>query len=126
MKRKRFSVQHVMAALKQADLGVPVVEVARRSGISEQTLYRWKKQFAKTELEQEHQLRRLENARLKQLVADLILDKSMLQDVLARILEARQSRITSRDVSGPEYHRLRRSTNRTSGSPERHVTTLLN
>ena len=126
MKRSRFSVQHVMAALKQADLGVPVVEVARRSGISEQTFYRWKKQFAKTELEQEHKLRRLENSRLKQLVADLILDKSMLQDVLARILEARQSRVTSRDVSGPEYRRLRRSTNRTSSSPERHATTLLN
>lgn len=126
MKRKRFSVQHVMAALEQADLGVPVAEVARRSGISEQTFYRWKKQYVRTKVEQEHQLKCLENARLKQLVADLILDKSMLQDVLARILEARQSSVTSRDVAGPECRRLRRSTNSTSSSPERRATTLLN
>jgi putative transposase len=126
MKKKRLGLKHVMAAFKQADPGVPVAEVARRSGISEQTFYRWKKQDIRTETEQENQLRRLENARLKQLVADLTLDKSMLQDVLARILEARQSSITSRDVPGPEYHRLRRSNNRSSGSPERHPTTMIN
>lgn len=126
MTKRRFGLKHVMAALQQADLGMPVAEVARRSGISEQTFYRWKKQYVRTELEQENSLRRLENARLKQLVADLTLDKSMLQDVLAKILEARQSGVTSRDVSGPEYHRLRRSNNRSSSSPERPATTMIN
>jgi len=126
MKKKRFKLKRAMAALKQADLGVPVAEVARRSGISGHTFYRWKKQYVRTELEQENQLRLLENARLKQLVADLTLDKSMLQDVLARILEARQSSVTSGDVPRPEYHRRRRSNNRSSNSPERHATTMIN
>ena len=46
MKRKRFSVEQIVAVLKQAELGTPVADLIRRIGISEQTFYRWKKQFA--------------------------------------------------------------------------------
>ena len=46
MKRKRFSVEQIVAIVKQAEMGLPVAELVRRVGISEQTFYRWKKQFA--------------------------------------------------------------------------------
>jgi putative transposase len=86
MKRKRFSVEQIAAVLKQAEVGVPVVELTRKTGISQQTFYRWKKQYAGLEVDQIRELKQLqeENARLKRLVADLTLDKTMLQDVLSK------------------------------------------
>jgi putative transposase len=86
VKRKRFSVEQIVAVLKQAEVGVPVAELIRRVGISEQTFYRWKKQYTGLEVDQVRQLKQLqeENARLKRLVADLTLDKTMLQDVLSK------------------------------------------
>ena len=85
MKRKRFSVEQIVAVLKQAEV-VPVAELIRQVGISEQTLYRWKKQYQGLESDQLRQLKQLqeENGRLKRLVADLTLDKTMLQDVLSK------------------------------------------
>ena len=75
-----------MGVLKQAEVGVPVAELVRRVGISEQMFYRWKKQYVGLEIDQVRQLKQLqeENQRLKRLVADLTLDKTMLQDVLAK------------------------------------------
>ncbi len=86
MKRKRFSVEQIVAVLKQAEVGVPVVEVCRQVGITEQTFYRWKKQYVGLEIDQVRQLKQLqeENGKLKKLVAELSLDKAMLQDVLAK------------------------------------------
>ena len=86
MKRKRFSVEQIVGVLKQAEVGVPVAELIRRAGISEQTFYRWKKQYVGLEVDQIRQLKQLqeENGRLKQLVANLTLDKTMVQDVLAK------------------------------------------
>lgn len=86
MKRKRFSVEQIVAILKQAEVGVPVVELCRQAGITEQTFYRWKKQYVGLEIDQVRQLKQLqeENVRLKRLVAELSLDKTMLQDVLAK------------------------------------------
>ena len=86
MKRKRFSVEQIVAILKQAEVGVPVVELCRQAGITEQTFYRWKKQYVGLEIDQVRQLKQLqeENARLKRLVAELSLDKTMLQDVLTK------------------------------------------
>ena len=86
MKRKRFSVEQIVAILKQAEVGVPVVELCRQAGITEQTFYRWKKQYVGLEIDQVRQLKQLqeENTRLKRLVAELSLDKTMLQDVLAK------------------------------------------
>lgn len=86
MKKKRFSVEQIVGILKQAEVGVPIAELIRRVGISEQTFYRWKKQYVGLEVDQLRQLKQLqeENQRLKRLVADLTLDKTMLQDVLAK------------------------------------------
>ena len=67
-------------------MGVPIAELIRRVGISEQTFYRWKKQYVGLEVDQVRQLKQVEeeNTRLKKLVAELTLDKVMLQDVLAK------------------------------------------
>ena len=86
MKQKRFNVEQIVAVLKQAEAGVPLAELIRRVGISEQTFYRWKKQYVGVEVDQVRELKQLqeENSRLKRLVADLTLDKAMLQDVLSK------------------------------------------
>lgn len=83
MKRKRFSVEQIVTALKQVELGMPVADLTRRLGISEVTYYRWKKQYAGMQSDQVRELKQLqdENARLKKLVADLSLDKAILQDI---------------------------------------------
>jgi len=88
VKRKRFSVEQIVGILKQAEVGVPVGELCRQAGISEQTFYRWKKQYVGLQVDQVRQLKQLqeENARLKKLVAELSLDKTMLQDVLSKKL----------------------------------------
>jgi len=86
MKKRRFSVEQIVGVLKQAEVGVPIAEVIRKAGISEQTFYRWKKQYVGLESDQVREMKQLqdENSRLKQLVADLSLDKTMLQDVLRK------------------------------------------
>jgi putative transposase len=84
--KKKFSVEQIVGVLKQAEVGVPVAELIRKVGISEQTFYRWKKQYVGLEVDQVRQMKQLqeENTRLKQLVAELSLDKTMLQDVLRK------------------------------------------
>jgi putative transposase len=86
MKKKRFAVEQIVGVLKQAEIGVPVVELIRKVGISEQTFYRWKAKYVGLEIDQVRQMKQLqeENLRLKQLVAELTLDKTMLQDVLSK------------------------------------------
>jgi putative transposase len=83
VKRKRFAVEQIVAALKQVELGMPIADLTRRLGISEVTFYRWKKQYAGMESDQVRELKQLqdENQRLKRLVADLSLDKAILQDI---------------------------------------------
>jgi putative transposase len=70
-------------ALKQVELGMPVADLTRRLGISEVTYYRWKKQYAGMQSDQVRELKQLqdENGRLKKLVANLSLDKAILQDI---------------------------------------------
>jgi putative transposase len=86
VKRKRFSVEQIVAVLKQAEMGLSVGEVIRQVGISEQTFYRWKKQYSGLQSDQVRELKQLqeENARLKRLVAELSLDKAILQDINAK------------------------------------------
>ena len=86
MRKKRFSVEQIVAVLKQAELGLPVTDLIRQVGISEQTFYRWKKQYAGLESDQVRELKQVveENARLKRVVAELSLDKAVLQDVLSK------------------------------------------
>jgi len=93
MNRKRFSTEQIVAALKQAELGLPVADLIRQLGISEQTFYRWKKQYAGLESDQVRELKQVveENTRLKRLVAELSLDKAVLQDVLSKKFPGRRS-----------------------------------
>jgi len=90
MKRSRYTAEQVAFAMRQAESGTPVTEVCRKMGIAEQTFYRWKKKFAGMGVAEVRKLRVLEeeNRKLKQLVADLSLDKQMLQDVLRKKLKA--------------------------------------
>ena len=84
MKKSRFTEQQIVSALRQAEGGASVREVCRKMGVSEQTFYRWKKKFAGMGVAEVRRLKQLEdeNRRLKQLVADLSLDRQILQDAL--------------------------------------------
>jgi putative transposase len=88
MKRKRFTEEQIAFALRQVEGGVPVKEVCRKLQISEVTFYRWKKRFSGLGVAEVRRLKQLEEEvrRLKQLVADLSLDKAMLQDALGKRL----------------------------------------
>lgn len=84
MKRKKYTEEQIAFALRQAEAGTPIAEIIRKMGVSEQTFYRWKKKFVGMGGAELRKLKQLEeeNRKLKQLVADLSLDKRMLQDVI--------------------------------------------
>jgi putative transposase len=88
VKKTRYTEEQIAYALKQAEMGTAVAEVIRRMGISEQTFYRWKKLYGGLGVGELRRLKQLEdeNRNLKQLVADLSLDKHILQDVLSKKL----------------------------------------
>jgi len=87
-KKKQYTEQQIAFALKQAEHGTPPQEIIRKMGICQQTFYTWKKKYAGMSTTEIKRLKGLEeeNRRLKQLVADLSLDKAMLQDVLSKKL----------------------------------------
>jgi putative transposase len=86
VKRSRFTEEQIAFALKQQELGTPVEEICRKMGISQATFFNWKKRFSGLGPSELRRLRQLEeeNTKLKKLVADLSLDKVMLQDVVRR------------------------------------------
>ena len=86
MKRRRFTPEQIAAILHQVELGISVKDVCRKHGITEQTFYRWKKQYDGMGVAEIRELKitREENQRLKRLVADLTLDKQMLQEALKK------------------------------------------
>ncbi len=86
MKGKRYSEEKIIAILKEHEAGVPTVELVRRHGVSERSIYRWKTKYGGMEVSEAKRLRELEeeNRRLKRIVADLSLDKQMLEDVVSR------------------------------------------
>ena len=88
MKKSKFSEEQVAFALRLAESGTPVADVCRQMGISEATFYVWKKKYASLGVSELRKLRQLEaeNARLKHVVADLTLDKHILQEVIAKKL----------------------------------------
>ncbi len=88
MKKSRFTEEQIAFALRQAENGTSIAAITRKLGVSEQTFYRWKKKFGGMGVAELRRLKQLEeeNRKLKQLVADLSLDKHMLQDVLSRKL----------------------------------------
>ena len=86
MKESSFTDEQISFALKQAETGTPVADIIRKMEISEQTFYRWKKKYAGLLPSELKRLRQLEdeNKRLKQMVAELSVDKHMLQEVLSK------------------------------------------
>jgi putative transposase len=107
MPRKGFTEEQIAFALRQAESGTPVGEVCRKLGVSEQSFYRWKKQFAGMGISEIRRLKQLEdeNTKLKRLVADLTLDKTMLWDALRKMYDLPRpgkARIRSDDGSPPK------------------------
>ena len=88
MRKSKFTEQQIAFALKQVELGTSVEEVCRKLGISDATFYNWRKKYGGLGPSELRRLRQLEeeNTKLKRLVADLSLDKAMLQDVLSKKL----------------------------------------
>ena len=86
MKTKRFTEEQIIGVLKEAEAGAKTKELCRRHGISDATFYNWKKKYSGLSPSELRRLKQLEeeNAKLKRLVADLSLDKAMLQDVVRR------------------------------------------
>ena len=86
MKKSKFTEQQIIFALRKAENGVRVEEVCRKMGYSDATFYNLKKKFGGLGVDELRRLRQLEeeNRRLKQIVADLSLDKQMLQDILKK------------------------------------------
>jgi putative transposase len=84
--RRKFTDAQISVVLKEVEAGAKVGDMCRRLGVAEATFYKWKKRFAGLEAPDIKKLRQLEeeNGRLKRLVADLTLDKVMLQDVLSK------------------------------------------
>ena len=88
MRKSRFSEQQIALVLRQAEEGTPVAEVCRKAGISEASFYAWRKKYGGLLPSEMKRLKQLEeeNQGLKKLVADLSLDKEMLQEVIRRKL----------------------------------------
>ena len=86
MRKTRFTEEQISFAIRQAESGTPVVEVCRKIGVSEQTYYRWKRKYVGMGVAELRRIRQLEeeNRKLKKIVADLSLDKHMLQEVLSK------------------------------------------
>jgi len=86
MKGQRHSEEQILYALRHAEGGEKATEICRKMGISEQTFYTWKRKYAGMGISELRELRQLreENRKLKTLVADLTLDKHMLQEVLSK------------------------------------------
>jgi putative transposase len=86
MRTSRFTEEQITFALRQAEGGTPVAEVCRKLGVTETTFYRWKKRYGNLGVPELRELRQLreENRRLKGLVADLTLDRSILQEALRK------------------------------------------
>lgn len=86
MRKSKFTEEQIVQTIRLAESGTPVAELCSKIGISEQTFYTWKRKFAGLGLAELRRLKQLEeeNRKLKQVVADLALDKTMLQDVLRK------------------------------------------
>ena len=134
MKASEFSEAQIAFVLKQVEDGTPIGEVCRKAGMSDATFYNWRKTYAGLMPCETKRLRQLEeeNAKLKRIVADLSLDKAMLQDVLSKSSEAcpqaftrRQGPVRLDDIHPPGLVRSSISTGR-SRSTSRNAASRLN
>jgi len=106
MRKSQFSEEQIAHALREAEAGTPVKEVIRGLGIAEQTFYRWKRKFEGMGVAELRRLRLLEeeNNKLKRLVADLSLDKRILQDVIEKKpLRGLRSKVDGKCLIGRWY-----------------------
>jgi putative transposase len=92
MKHKRFSEEQIIGVLKEAEAGAKTADLARRHGVSEATIYNWKAKYGGLEVSEARRLRELdtENAKLKRLLADTMLDNVALKDLLSKSGDARR------------------------------------
>lgn len=103
MKRTRFSEEQIIGVLKEAEAGAKTADLARRHGVSEATIYNWKSKYGGLEVSDARRLKELEseNAKLKRLLADTMLDKAALKDLLAKkVLTPRRAAGSCRSSSG--------------------------
>jgi putative transposase len=86
MKRKRFTEEQIVGVLKEAEAGAKTADLTRRHGVSEATIYNWKAKYGGLEVSEARRLRELENenAKLKRLLADAMLDQAALKNLLAK------------------------------------------
>ena len=86
MKRSRFTEEQIIAMLREQDIGAKTADVCRKHGVSGATFYKWKAKYGGMEVSDARRLKALEdeNARLKKLLAEAMLDNAMLRDVAAR------------------------------------------
>ena len=86
MKRKRFSEEQIIGVLKEHEAGAKTADLCRKHGISEATFYNWKSKFGGLDVSEARRLKQLEgeNARLKKLLADSMLDNAALKDLLSK------------------------------------------
>lgn len=86
MKRSRFSEEQIIGVLKEQEAGMPTAEVCRRHGVSPATFYKWKSKFGGMEVSEARRLRILEdeNAKLKKLLAEAMLDIAVLKDITGK------------------------------------------
>jgi len=86
MKRKRFTEEQIIKALKQQESGVKVQDICREVGIAEQTFYRWKSKYGGMDVSEAKRLRAMEeeNSRLKKLLADTMLENAAIKDALSK------------------------------------------
>ena len=85
-RKSKFTAEQISFALKQMEAGVPMAEVCRKYGVSQQTVYRWRSKYGEMQASEVRRLNELEkeNQKLKAIVADLVLDKEILQDALRK------------------------------------------
>ena len=109
MRKSRFSEEQIAMALRQADAGTPVEEICRKIGVSSATFFRWKRVYGSLGVPEVRELRQLreENKKLKQLVADLSLDKTILQEAMRKNGKARAA--SSGSGVGPRGVRAERA-----------------
>ena len=88
MKKSKFSESQIVAILKQADAGLPVKDICRQAGISSATYYQWKSKYGGLEVSELRRIKELEveNAKLKQMFAELSLDNAAMKDLIAKKL----------------------------------------
>jgi len=86
MRKSRFSEEQIIAILKEGESGVPAADLARRHGVSQNTLYNWRKKYGGLEVSEARRLKQLEeeNRKLKRIVAELTLDNTALKDVVSK------------------------------------------